>query len=108
MFNDVVEFGRDAVTGIKGCWSVFRIWLEGTITSTNLDIFNAAIKNGSSIEDAALRTLTGQWAKDNGFDGVNNSSSSMNIAVCTIMSKFYLKKHLSLTLEKAVVLWEYM
>ncbi|WP_428986358.1 RICIN domain-containing protein [Streptomyces camelliae] len=65
MFNAALAHFGDAVKGIKGYWQ------DGGTLSDNLNSFNAAVRGGASLEDAALKeTFTGKMAARAGFTKV--------------------------------------
>ncbi|MGV9774297.1 hypothetical protein [Streptosporangium sp. NPDC003464] len=65
MFNSALAHFGGKVTGVKGYWQ------NGGTMSDNLDSFNAALRSGMSLEDAAtMATFTGKMSTRNGF---NNS-----------------------------------
>lgn len=64
MFNAALAHFGDAVKGIKGYWQ------DGGTLSDNLDSFNAAVRGGASLEEAALSTFTGKMASRAGFSKV--------------------------------------
>ncbi|WP_433455638.1 RICIN domain-containing protein [Streptomyces sp. CA-142005] len=65
MFNAALAHFGDAVKGIKGYWQ------DGGSLSDNLNSFNAAVRGGASLEEAALKeTFTGKMAARAGFTKV--------------------------------------
>ncbi|KAF0847585.1 DUF6531 domain-containing protein [Nocardia caishijiensis] len=63
MFSEMVEhFGRENITGIDAKWV--------TSMPTNLEHFNRSIREGLSIEEAALGSFTGKRATELGFTNV--------------------------------------
>jgi len=57
------------VNGIVGHWE------EIPEMTTNYDLFNKALQEGFSPEEAAWKTRTGQWARAKGFDKVTLSNA---------------------------------
>lgn len=55
MFNAALAHFGDAVKGVKGYWQ------DGGTLIDNLDSFNAAVRGGATLEEAALATFTGRW-----------------------------------------------
>lgn len=65
MFNAALAHFGDAVKGIKGYWQ------DGGTLSDNLNSFNAAVRDGVPLEEAALtKTFTGKMAARAGFTNV--------------------------------------
>ncbi|WP_435852837.1 ricin-type beta-trefoil lectin domain protein [Streptomyces mirabilis] len=65
MFNAALAHFGDAVKGIKGYWQ------DGGTLSDNLNSFNAAVRDGVPLEEAALtKTFTGKMAARAGFSEV--------------------------------------
>ncbi|MET9076997.1 RICIN domain-containing protein [Streptomyces sp. NPDC004232] len=65
MFNAALAHFGDAVEGIKGYWQ------DGGTLSDNLNSFNAAVRGGASLKEAALNeTFTGKMAARAGFTEV--------------------------------------
>ncbi|MER5530856.1 RICIN domain-containing protein [Streptomyces sp. NPDC002677] len=65
MFNAALAHFGDAVKGIKGYWQ------DGGTLSDNLNSFNAAVRDGVPLEEAALtKTFTGKMAARAGFTRV--------------------------------------
>ena len=59
-FHKILQFFAGRFKGIRGSWSF----------GTNLEAFNKAITTGMSPVEAALKTWTGQQAKDAGYSRV--------------------------------------
>ncbi|WP_328721872.1 RICIN domain-containing protein [Streptomyces sp. NBC_00247] len=64
MFNAALAHFGDAVKGVKGYWQ------DGGTLIDNLDSFNAAVRGGATLEEAALATFTGKMASRAGFTRV--------------------------------------
>ncbi|MFE0439493.1 RICIN domain-containing protein [Streptomyces nigra] len=64
MFNAALAHFGDKVKGVKGYWQ------NGGDLSDNLDSFNAAVRGGASLEEAALATFTGKMSSRAGFSKV--------------------------------------
>ncbi|MFI2644170.1 polymorphic toxin-type HINT domain-containing protein [Streptomyces sp. NPDC018610] len=64
MVNAALAYFGDQVKGIKGYWQ------DGGSLSDNLDSFNAAVRGGAQLEEAALGTFTGKMALRAGFSRV--------------------------------------
>jgi hypothetical protein len=65
MFNNAMTHFGDKVKGVKGYWQ------DGGALSDNLNSFNAAVRAGASLEEAALTgTFTGKMAAKWGFTNV--------------------------------------
>ncbi|MDI9831102.1 RICIN domain-containing protein [Streptomyces sp. KAU_LT] len=64
MFNAALAHFGDKVKGVKGYWQ------NGGDLIDNLDSFNAAIRGGASLEEAALATFTGKMSSRAGFSKV--------------------------------------
>ena len=60
MFDKSVKYFGNNIKKIQG------LWVDGT----NLNLYNKLIKAGKTSEEAAFGTVTGKWAKENGFDKV--------------------------------------
>ncbi|GGY22873.1 hypothetical protein GCM10010384_32400 [Streptomyces djakartensis] len=64
MFNAALAHFGDNVKGVKAYWQ------NGGELSDNLDSFNAAVRGGASLEEAAAATFTGKMSKRAGFSNV--------------------------------------
>ncbi|MEU9150046.1 ricin-type beta-trefoil lectin domain protein [Streptomyces sp. NPDC048417] len=64
MFNAALAHFGDAVKGVKGYWQ------DGGTLIDNLDSFNAAVRGGATVEEAALATFTGKMASRAGYSTV--------------------------------------
>ncbi|MFE0276314.1 polymorphic toxin-type HINT domain-containing protein [Streptomyces sp. NPDC058992] len=63
MFNSALAHFGGKVKGVKAYWQ------NGGQLSDNLNSFNAAVRNGASLEDAARATFTGKMSQRAGFSG---------------------------------------
>jgi hypothetical protein len=64
MFNSALAHFGDGVKGVKAYWQ------DGGTLSDNLNSFNAAVRGGASLEDAARATFTGKMSTRAGFSSV--------------------------------------
>ena len=75
--------------GVLGFWSKkLNYYKEYGGESINLSQFWKAVDEGSSFEESAFHTFTGQWAKRNGFDRVMIGNVKKDITNEKVIIKF--------------------
>ncbi len=87
MFNRMIDFFGDAVTGIAGHWVKGKL----ECPSANIDKVNELVSAGWCVEDAILQTWTVTRARKKGFGSV------MIVTTAKALSGYYCKIEVLMT-----------